>query len=161
LQPHSFSGQAYTQTPAAAPWWARGLVQLCPGAANTCKLLLLLLLLLWHGVLDLQLADDFAKLGPDEVFVATDGDELNLVYVAITRAMLGLVCNRNVAQLLTQKSRKRLRAEVGDRVLPLHAASGPGLAWDHPHQLMMSCALAFTRVPGHIVQSLAALALML
>lgn len=61
-----------------------------------------------------QLADDFADLGAHRS--SAGSDELNLVYVAITRAMLGLVCNRNVATLLTEKSRKRMELEVGTQV---------------------------------------------
>lgn len=83
---------------------------------------LLTLLLLWHGVLLLQLADDFAELCRPGAFVAPDGDELNLVYVAITRAMLGLVCNRDVALLLTEKATKRLQVEVSDSARFLYDA---------------------------------------
>lgn len=52
-------------------------------------------------MLCLQLADDFAELSAHTRLVHEPKDELNLVYVALTRAMLGLVCNQNVARLLT------------------------------------------------------------
>ena len=36
------------------------------------------------------------------------------MYVALTCAILGLVCNRDLARLLTSESYKQLEIEVGD-----------------------------------------------
>lgn len=63
-----------------------------------------------------QLADDFSQLsrdGPPQLWQVSRTDEHNLVYVAVTRAMLGLVCNRDVAKLISSKARKTLQIEVG------------------------------------------------
>lgn len=44
----------------------------------------------------------------------TPKDELNLVYVALTRAMLGLVCNRDLTRLVTAgTAQKYMAVEVG------------------------------------------------
>lgn len=59
----------------------------------------------------LQLADDFAEL-VSATPTPGEPDELNLVYVALSRAMLGLVCNRDLAELVTAQSRKELAVEV-------------------------------------------------
>lgn len=53
--------------------------------------------LLMPVVLCLQLSDGFAELTAHTRPAHEPKDELNLVYVALTRAMLGLVCNCTVA----------------------------------------------------------------
>jgi len=64
----------------------------------------------------LQVADDFSQLSldvPPQFRQLAHTDEHNLVYVAVTRAMLGLVCNRDVAKLISSKARKTLQIQVG------------------------------------------------
>lgn len=67
----------------------------------------------------LQLADDFttfveARLNRGSRTQSKD-DELNLVYVALTRAMLGLVCNRDLAELVTAEASKQMVVEVSEQ----------------------------------------------
>jgi hypothetical protein len=96
------------------------------------------------AALCLQLADDFALFADarPRPGIEREPDELNLVYVALSRAMLGLVCNRDLAELVTAESRKRLVVEVRKYCVltSCHQQSRVAMtAWLQLAALRMSC----------------------